>query len=511
MKIIAALLAGSMLGACLAGPAMAQSAPQTPSQTPILAQGFSGAFEDAKRQCHDLVRPYKGGMLEGRIPVDDGEITAAMMANESYPSAQEAVALRGFIAAFEKCEAIQLAFIKQYAAWDLPNVQYLLDVQRPAYLALMARQITYGMANRNINHAGEEVAARRNAMAPKEMLDRKALDAEFRGALTAVVGKCGTLYAPLKDGVLKGRIAFDRDEKSTPQMQADKSLPTDGETVELRKLVTATRQCQDVYKEFIRTYAPQYVPVVEREEALRMAVYLALAGQRISYGEANRRLEDSKVEVAALQKAASDAYRKRRDAEKAADAAKTAAASPQAAPNAPAQTVSQGQQSAAKVPTAMEAAYQDFSQKCDAAIAPFKNGILGGKIPMGRHESIATMQDNRALPTDAEAAAARGYLNAQQLCSAYATRYLMTYRPWLKSVAENQIDRETVVLTALAEKRMTFGEAARKLNEIELQSDAEVDAAILALKKNGATAQSVLQGDGPLQGAFNALQPDAGR
>ncbi|MEO7054675.1 MAG: hypothetical protein ABI191_06845, partial [Rhizomicrobium sp.] len=117
----------------------------------------------------------------------------------------------------------------------------------------------------------------------------------------------------------------------------------------------------------------------------------------------------------------------------------------------------------------------------------------------------ATMQDNEALPTDAEAAAVKGYLNAQQLCAAYTSRYVKGFMPWMQAPTEHQIDRETVVLTALAEKRMRFGEAARKLHDIELQSDAEAEAAVAARK---AGAQANGQSNAPLQGAFQALQPD---
>jgi len=649
VKIIATAVAFSTLGAFLAAPAGAQPAQASP-KAPILAPGFSGAFDDAKRKCHEFAQPYKGSMLEGKISVDDEDTSAAMMANESYPTAQEAVVLRGFIAAFEKCEAVQLAFIKQYAAWDLPNVQYILDTQKPVYLALMARQITYGMANRNINHVQEEVLARRKAMQPKEMLDRKALDAEFRSALTAVVAKCNAQYAPLKSGILKNRIAFDRDETSTPQMQADKSMPSSGEAVELRKLVTATRQCGEVYKEFVRTYAPQYVPVTEREQELRMAVYLALADQRISYGEANRKLEETKPEIATMQKTAAADYRSRREAEKAADAAKTGAAPPQQVaqggavadaaavraandlmktrcdvlyapirggvlkskialdrensttpemlmdrsrpnaaeiaalkslleardqcnvyvrdyarltvpqllpeidrqhrengalvagliarkftfgeanqkayeleaqwkqavenlkaqqnpprPQASAGAASQGQQGAAKVPTAIDAAYQEMNQKCNAAVDPFRTGSLSSKIPMGYHISIAAMQDNDALPTDAEAAAVKGYLSARQLCAAYMSRYAKGFMPWMQAPIDHQFDGETQILTALAAKQMRFGEAARKLHDIELQSDAEAEAAVAA-RKTG--VQNGAQSNAPLQGAFQALQPD---
>ncbi|MEO7054160.1 MAG: hypothetical protein ABI191_04230, partial [Rhizomicrobium sp.] len=461
MKIIAAVTAFAAFGALLAGPAAAQPAPsQTSSQAPILATGFAGAFDEAKRKCHDLAAPYKGSMLEGKISVNDEDTSAAMMANETYPTAQEAVVLRGFIAAFEKCEAVQIAFIKQYAAWDLPNAQYILDTQKPVYLALMARQITYGMANRNINHVQEEVSARRKAMWPKEMLDKKALDTEFRNALKTVTAKCDALYAPLKSGILKGRIAFDREEMSTPQMQADKSMPSDGEAIELRKLVTVTRQCVDMNKEFIRTYAPQYVPVVEREEELRMAIYLALAGQRISYGDANRKLEETKTEVAALQKTAAADYRSRREAEKAADAAKTGAAPPQ-------------QVAQANVPAdanAVRAANDLMKTRCDALYAPVRDGALKGKIALDRENSTTPeMLMDHSRPNAAQIAALKTLLEARNQCNVYVRDYARLTVPQLLPEIDRQHTENGALVAGLIAGKFTFGEANQKAYELEAQ------------------------------------------
>ncbi len=328
MRIFISLLAFATLALTQAGLA----APLAPSQMPKLAPGGLAALKLVNAACHELDAPFVGGMLDGKIAFYDQPPTREMLSNDKYPSAPEAVMLRQYFAAVSKCEARQLEFLKTYAPWDLPTANFLADSEKPVYIALTLRQITFGTANRNLANIMAEATARQ--------------------------------------------------QKNWPKIAA-------------------------------------------------------------------------------------------------AQAARGAVSTP--------------------LPAGIEAAYREMNRQCDAAIAPFRTGILSGKIPMGSHQISPAMLADQSSPTDEEVAALSRYVGARQLCDAYQSRYMEAYKPWLKPVLDTIIERRQPVFAALIAKTLTYAEANRKFSDIEAEADAAAKAAQAASASSGSASD--------MQTVHQMLQP----
>jgi hypothetical protein len=328
MKLLTSLFAITTLALTQAGTA----APLSPSQMPKLAPGGIEALKQVNAACHELDAPFIGGMLDGKIAFYDQPPTREMLSDDEYPSAAQAVMLRQYFAAVSKCETRQLDFLKTYAPWDLPTANFLADSEKPVYIALTLRQITFGTANRNLANIQAEATARQQKTWPK---------------------------------------------------------------------------------------------------------------------------------IAAAQAA-------------------------QGGPSVP-------------LPAGIEAAYREMNRQCDAVIAPFRTGILNGKIPMGSNQISPAMLADQSLPADEEIAALTRYVGARQLCDAYQSRYLQAYKPWLKPVMDTMIEKQQPVFAALIAKTLTYAEANRKFSDIETEADRAAKAA------QAATASAVSESD--MQTAHQMLQP----
>ncbi len=328
MKIFTSILAIASLALTQAGAAATLSA----SRMPKLAPGGLEALKQVTAECRDLDAPFKGGMLDGKIAFYDQPPTRAMLSNDKYPSAAQAVMLRQYFAAVSKCEKRQLGFLKTYAPWDLPTANFLADSEKPVYIALTLRQISFGTANRNLANIMAEATARQQKNWPK---------------IAAAQAAQGGVSVPLPAGIV--------------------------------------------------------------------------------------------------------------------------------------------------------AAYREMNRQCDAAIAPFRTGILSGKIPMGSDQISQAMLADQSLPTDEEIAALRRYVGARQLCGAYQSRYLQAYKPWLKPVMDTMIEKRQPVFAALIAKTLTYAQANRKFSDIEAEADAAAKAA------QAATASAVSASD--MRTAHQMLQP----
>ena len=467
VKICFALAAFAALGAALASPAWSQS----PTQ-PLLAPGFKTTYDQVKQQCHELEAPYKGGMLSGKIPIDDEDITAPMMANETYPTEAEAVVLRGFLGAFSKCEDFQRAFIEKYAPWDLPNANFIADGQKPIYLSLMSKEITYGLANRNLNNIQTEATARRKATWPAGMQSAN-LQAEIGAAYQAVVVQCDGLYAPFRSGILMGKVPLSNRVQITPQMLMNHAIPDDAEVAQLKSLAVATDQCMALMVAFARTYVPKYMPVLDMERQQMVPVFAGLIAKRMSFGEADQKLYDAGKQISARSKALV-AENKRQD------------------------TVMAATDSAMTVSTAVAAASaQALNEKCDALYAPIRSGVLGSKIVMSANQpTTPQMLMDHTKPNDAEVTALKDFAAAWDQCSALSVEYARTYDPDTRPEVDRLHDKGSSVFAALIAREISFGEANQKMYDIRKDSSARV-AALRAkrakLQEDGSATQAALQ------------------
>ena len=328
MKTLIFALAIATLALTQAGSA----APLSPSQMPKLAPGGLEALKQVTAECRDLDAPFKGGMLDGKIAFYDQPPTREMLSSDKYPSAPEAVMLRQYFAAVSKCERRQLEFLKTYAPWDLPTANFLADSEKPVYIALTLRQISFGTANRNLANIMAEATAMQQKNWPK---------------IAAAQAAQGGVSVPLPAGI--------------------------------------------------------------------------------------------------------------------------------------------------------EAAYQKMNRQCDATIAPFRTGILNGKIPMGTHQITPAMLADESLPTSDEVAALTRYVGGRQLCDAYQSRYIQAYKPWLKPVIDAMIEKQQPVFAALIAGMLTYAQANRKFSEIEAEADTAAEAA-QAATASGASAPD-------MQTAHQMLQP----
>lgn len=114
-----------------------------------LSAAQQAAVTEVKRICSDSLSLFSGGMLSGKVPLRPDEPTPAMMADETYPTQPETVALHNYIQAFAKCHAARREYYKSWETWQAALETYIVDSETPVLVSLAARQITYGMANRN--------------------------------------------------------------------------------------------------------------------------------------------------------------------------------------------------------------------------------------------------------------------------------------------------------------------------------------------------------------------------
>jgi hypothetical protein len=516
VKLSAAMTALVLLGAVAPWPALAQSpAPaQSPAQSivmPRMPPGAIPAFNLVRTQCQELTATYKGGMLSGKISVGEEPVTEAMKAITAYPTDAEAVVLRGYLGAVKKCAELQMEFLKTYAPWDMPSANILNDGQQPVYFSLMSKQITYGMANRNLVKAAAEAKQWQDENWPKIAAAQgggvNPLD-EVKAAQKKVAAQCDALYAPLKAGPLNGKMAVTRADPTTPQMLMNHDKPNDAEMVAVKALQAAVEQCDAATLEVDKNYAPaEYLPEFKRQHERLQAVFADLIAKRLTFGEANQKFYDVNTDATARLKAIAARKIAERNAQKAAaNPQQTAqAAAPQTAAQPAPQSASPNPAGPnAAIRPGIEAAFQDMNHRCAVLYAPFRSGVLAGKIAFDYHKTTPAMLADTSIPDDAQAAAVTSYMAAFQLCKAYESRYVHGYMPWLQDVTDHSVQLQIPVLTALGAKKISFGEAAGKIQEIETENDAEAKT-ILEARKAGGTSAVASQG----HSMFESLQPGA--
>ena len=455
-----------------AGPSGAQTQPSQPqpsqAQSPIVSI-VKDAYQAAKAQCATLVAPYRGGALDGKIPLMDEPITDGMKANESIPSEQEAVILRGFMAADAKCATITLAFAREFMPWDVPTEEYARDAEKPIYAALADRQTSWGKANRDFASLVTHTRELRGLLFPKT----SALTIAQQDARQ----KCQVIYAAVPDRSLGGKLVSGG--QSTPAMLANRDRPTEAEAETVRAVRAAHDACAKLDLEVTRTYIPWYLSVRQKELELDDDVFTALADRRISFGEANQRFQDiaNRINQDARKRVEELAGSKTTTA----PAAQTASAAP---PNNAAQPA--GAAPAQKPANAAVAAYQEVGRRCQDLFAPFRTGPLSGKLRIAHDKASAAMLSDTSIPSEADAALLSDYASAFSLCEANESRFTAQYMPWFAPVHERQVTKAHAVFDALIARKSSFGEANRKLVAIDEDSIADAKAVADARKGEGA-------------------------
>ena len=205
MKFSLGMAALVALGVTLAGRPWRKRTACRPRRRPPMTTPSS--------KCKDLAAPFKNGMLSGKFPFPDENVTQQMLTNENYPTAAEAVVLHGYVEASNRCENIQRAFIVKYMPFDLKDAMFIYDAEQPVLNALMARKITYGKAARDIYNIESEGQARRARDWPQaaQAQARAKQNAAAKAALQQVNRKCLDLIAPFRNGVLDGKIPLGDD------------------------------------------------------------------------------------------------------------------------------------------------------------------------------------------------------------------------------------------------------------------------------------------------------------
>ena len=485
MHIRAAIIALGIIMACGVEAADAQTQ-QTRSP---LADVMKTAYEAAKVECKTAVDPYLGGALAGKVVLFDETVTDAMKANEAVPSEQDAVLLRGFMAADAKCGSAMLAFEREYMPWDVPTMEFWLASEKTIYASLAAREISFGKAMRDYANLLEHTKELRKLMLPK---------AGNGGALTVAQQearqKCQAIFAAVSDPTVGGKLASG--QALTETALANRDRPSEAEAATVRSIRAAHDACGRLNIEVTRTYIPWYLPVMEEEQELDDDVYSALANRRISFGEANQRFRDIAIRIG------NDA-KKRVEALSGQSMAAAQTRAPAQASAAPAQLASGASgataQGAAKPLTAGQIAFQEADRRCKDAIAPFRAGPIAGKIRMTHENVTQAMLDNNDTPTEQEASVLSDFVGAHTFCQALETRFIDQYMSFMVPVHDKQVQRERPVFDALIARKSTYGEANRKLKEIEQDAIAEGDKLVQAKKT----------GNGDMQAFSQMLQPGA--
>lgn len=290
----------AILALAIAMPVQAQT-----NNLPQLPPGGLDALKAVEQKCHELARPYMGGMLAGKISLLDEDGTQAMLANETYPSAAEAALLRGYLVALRKCEALQHEFIQANAPWDLPTADFIARNEGPIYEALASRKITFGVANRRLYDVAATASAIRKKNWPQVATAQidNARTAAARAALKQVDAHCVAQLAPFNNGVLQGKTPLGG-EAISPVMLAYDAVPNDAEVEALVQLLAVRKSCWADLYDYIRTYAPPSLARLQAEEAGERAVFEALIARKLSFAQANRQF--AAVRNASIQQARSE-------------------------------------------------------------------------------------------------------------------------------------------------------------------------------------------------------------
>ncbi len=437
MRLLFAVPALAALSLLLAAPALAQTQNASPSQEPL------AAYQQMKAKCHDLAEPYLGGMLSGKIALESDAITPAMMANDAYPTAPEAVVLHGFIDAMARCEILEREFAQKWLSWDLANIDYLITNEKPVYDALANKKITYGLANRRLYDIATAVGARRRATGPQQLsqAQQNLRNAPANAALKEVGSKCLERLATFRNGLLDGKTPIDA-RPPTPAMLAYNVAPNDAEAQALGRLVAARQQCWNDLDDWAQVYAPYNLAMYKYQAGTEHAIFDALIAKQMTFAQANRNFAALKNQTAAQAKTIGEQQ-----------AAQSAANSP-----------ALSEDDIAKAPA--QTAYQMVMQKCNSLRAPFQDGILKGKFPVSANSVTPDMLMIHDVPTDAEVGALISYVGAADQCYLYVTAFARAHQAWYLPVLEFQQEQNKPVFTALIAKKISFGEANQRFYDI---------------------------------------------
>jgi hypothetical protein len=109
---------------------------------------------------------------------------------------------------------------------------------------------------------------------------------------------------------------------------------------------------------------------------------------------------------------------------------------------------------------------KEIEKRCDDLNAPYKGGMLSGKIAFTGESTTQAMMANETYPSRAEAAQLRGYMVAMLKCEALQHEFIAANAPWDLAAADYIARNEKPVYEALAARKITYGLANRRFYDI---------------------------------------------
>jgi hypothetical protein len=246
-----------------------------------------------------------------------------------------------------------------------------------------------------------------------------------KNAFLTAKARCATFVAAYRGGVLDGKIVL-LDEPLTDAMKANDAIPSESEAVILRGYMAADARCAALEIAFARDYMPWDVPTEEYARAAQVPIYEALAARQISWGKANRELDNVAVHTKELRGLA----------------------------------LPKGDNGGA-----LTVAQEDARRKCQAIYAAVPDPTMGGKLLTGQALTSAALAI-RERPSAAEAATVKAVRAAHDACGQLNIEVTKTYIPWYLPVIREEQAMDDDVYAALANSRISYGEANRRFADI---------------------------------------------
>jgi hypothetical protein len=109
---------------------------------------------------------------------------------------------------------------------------------------------------------------------------------------------------------------------------------------------------------------------------------------------------------------------------------------------------------------------KEIEARCDDLNAPYKGGMLSGKIAFVGETTTQAMMANETVPTAPEARQLRGYMVAMRKCETLQHEFIAANAPWDLSAADYIASNQQPVYEALAARKITYGVANRRLYDI---------------------------------------------
>lgn len=286
--------------------------------------------------------------------------------------------------------------------------------------------------------------------------------AAMKGAYDALTAQCHSAIEPYLGGALAGKVML-YDGAVTDAMKANEEIPTAREAVLLRGFMIVDERCGAAVLAFDREYMPWDIPAEQFFLDSTKAIYAALAARQTSFGKAMREYANLLDRLKDLRKIT--------------------------APNGP----------------ALAAAQQQATQQCQAIYAAVPDRNLGGKLVAG-NALTAEALSNRNRPSEAEAMTVRSVRVAHDACAKLNEGVIKNYMPWYLPVLVKEREADDDVFEALADRRISFGEANQRLRDIadRTSQDGQKLMRDLAAKARPATPPVSAQSAPPQQTASSS-------